>query len=166
MKKLFLILFLLILTYFAYGANYFQIPKTDNIYTDKSGRLIVKLIPKPPDIQKNPGHMVKVIRVIDGDTVVIEGGRKVRYIGMNTPETVDPRKPIQCFGREASNYNKELVGGKMVRLEKDVSETDRYDRLLRYVYVDNIFVNLKLVEDGYARVSTFPPDVKYQKTIY
>jgi micrococcal nuclease len=105
---------------------------------------------------------VLVTRVIDGDTIEIEGGQHVRYIGINTPETVDPRKPVECYGVEASNRNKQLVEGKLVRLEKDVSETDQYGRLLRYVYVDNVFVNLILVQEGFAYSSAYPPDVKYQ----
>ena len=104
-----------------------------------------------------------VTRVIDGDTIEIEGGKKVRYLGIDTPETVDPRKPVQCFGIEASNANKKLVLGKRVKLEKDISETDKYGRLLRYVYVDDIFVNDYLVRNGYAYAVTFPPDVKYQQ---
>jgi micrococcal nuclease len=104
-----------------------------------------------------------VTRVIDGDTIEIEGGKRVRYSGIDTPETVDPRKPVQCFGIEASNENKKLVLGKRVKLEKDISETDKYGRLLRYVYVDDIFVNDYLVRNGYAYVVTFPPDVKYQQ---
>src|SRR3989338_7848179 len=104
----------------------------------------------------------KVTRVVDGDTIEIEGGERVRYIGIDTPETVDPRKPVQCFGVEASNKNKELVSGKRVRLEKDVSETDQYGRLLRYVYVGDTFVNLVLVQEGFAYSYTYPPDVKYQ----
>jgi micrococcal nuclease len=104
---------------------------------------------------------VLVIRVIDGDTIEIEGGQKVRYIGIDTPETVDPRKPVQCFGIEASNKNKELVEGKKVVLEKDVSETDKYGRLLRYIYVDGLFVNDHLVREGYAYAYTYPPNVKY-----
>jgi len=103
-----------------------------------------------------------VTRVIDGDTIEIEGGKKVRYIGIDTPETVDPRKPVQCFGVEASNRNKQLVEGKKVRLEKDVSEIDKYGRLLRYVYVDGVFVNLVLVQEGFAYSYTYPPDIKYQ----
>src|SRR3989338_2427140 len=103
-----------------------------------------------------------VVRVIDGDTIEIEGGKKVRYIGIDTPETVDPRKPVQCFGVEASNKNKELVSGKRVRLEKDVSETDKYGRLLRYIYIGDTFVNLELVKQGFAYSSTYPPDVKHQ----
>ncbi|MBI5729439.1 MAG: thermonuclease family protein [Candidatus Magasanikbacteria bacterium] len=103
-----------------------------------------------------------VVRVIDGDTIELETGEKVRYIGVDTPETVHPKKAAQCFGKEASNKNKELVTGKKVRLVKDISEVDRYGRLLRYVYLlDGTFVNLELVKEGYARPATFPPDVKY-----
>jgi micrococcal nuclease len=114
----------------------------------------------------------RVIRVIDGDTIEIEGKKKVRYIGVDTPETKKPRTPVQCFGQEAYLKNKELVEGHEVLLEKDVSETDRYGRLLRYVYLpkDNknasgeaIFVNDYLVRQGYAFSSTYPPDVKYQE---
>ena len=102
-----------------------------------------------------------VTRVIDGDTIEIEGGAHVRYIGMDAPETVDPRTPVQCFGAEASAKNKEFVEGKYVRLEKDVSETDHYGRLLRYVFVGDTMINLLLVKEGYATAATFPPDVKY-----
>jgi micrococcal nuclease len=105
----------------------------------------------------------KVVKVIDGDTIEITGGIKIRYIGIDTPETVDPRRPDGCFGREASEKNKEMVLGKDVRLEKDISETDKFGRLLRYVYVGDIMVNDELVKNGYAKASTYPPDVKYQK---
>lgn len=109
-----------------------------------------------------------ITEVVDGDTVKLESGETVRYIGIDTPETKHPNKPIQCFGKEASNKNKELVEGKEVLLEKDITNTDRYGRLLRYVYLPNpeasneaIFVNELLVEQGYANVYTYPPDVKY-----
>ncbi len=107
-------------------------------------------------------------RVIDGDTIELTDGRKLRYIGINAPESVDPRRPIACFGKEAYEYNKKLVEGKEVEIEKDVSDTDKYGRLLRYVYVgetgeEKIFINEKLVRDGYASVSTYPPDIKFQK---
>ncbi len=83
---------------------------------------------------------------------------------MNTPETVDPRRPVQCFGHEASAYNKSLVENKKVKLVKDVTEIDKYGRLLRYVYLeDGTFVNLKLVRDGYANMYTFPPNVAHQQ---
>lgn len=111
---------------------------------------------------KSQSETFKVTRVIDGDTIEIEGGERVRYIGIDTPETVDPRKPVQCFGVEASKKNKELVEGKMVRLEKDITDRDKYNRLLRYVFVDNVFINLELVKQGFAYSYSYPPDIKYQ----
>ena len=103
-----------------------------------------------------------VKRVIDGDTVELSDGRKVRYIGMDTPETKHPNKGVECFGVEASNFNKDLVEGKIVQLEKDVSETDRYGRLLRYVWIEDRQVNKVLVSEGYAFARSYPPDISYQ----
>lgn len=119
--------------------------------------------PTPTSKIKSNSDEILVTKVVDGDTIQIEGGKVVRYIGIDTPETVDPRQSVQCFGKEASDKNKGLVAGKKVRLVKDVSETDRYGRLLRYVYVGDIFVNDYLVRKGYAYASSYPPDVKYQK---
>lgn len=102
-----------------------------------------------------------VVKVIDGDTIEVEGKKKVRYIGINTPELHDPRKKVECFGKEAAIMNSDLVEGKEVRLEKDISETDRYGRLLRYVYIGDLFVNDYLIRQGYAYVSSYPPDVKF-----
>jgi micrococcal nuclease len=104
--------------------------------------------------------LVKVSRVIDGDTVELEGGRRLRYIGMDTAE-LNQTGAAACFAKEAYEKNRELVEGKIVSLEKDVSETDKYGRLLRYVYLDGVMINEKLVKDGFAKVATFPPDVKY-----
>ncbi len=100
----------------------------------------------------------RVARVIDGDTVVLGTGEHLRYVGINTPEM----NPLQPFAREATEANRKLVEGKTVRLEKDVSETDRYGRLLRYVWVDNTMVNLELVRQGLAEASAYPPDVRYR----
>lgn len=116
-----------------------------------------------------------VVRVVDGDTIDVEiDGEtyRVRYIGIDTPETVDPGRPVGCFGPEASAYNKALVAEKSVGLEKDVSETDRYGRLLRYVWLPGEstasgqpeMVNATLVREGYALSSTYPPDVRHQDT--
>lgn len=99
-----------------------------------------------------------VSRVIDGDTIeVIMNGAfyRVRYIGINTPESNEP-----C-GREATLANSALVAGRTVRLVKDVSETDQYDRLLRYVYLGDLFVNAKLVADGWAEAVAYPPDTAF-----
>lgn len=115
--------------------------------------------PSPPIINK-PESDVRVVRIIDGDTIEIEGGQKVRYIGIDTPETA---REVECWGREATSKNRELVEGKIVRLEKDVSETDKYGRLLRYVFIDpSVLVNDYLVREGYALASSYPPDIKYQ----
>jgi len=106
----------------------------------------------------------RVTRVVDGDTIHVELGGKdyrLRYIGIDTPETVDPRRPVGCFGAEASERNRQLVEGRTVGLEKDVSETDSFGRLLRYVWVEDQMVNEALVEEGYALAATYPPDVRY-----
>ena len=100
-----------------------------------------------------------VSRVIDGDTIELTTGEKVRYIGMDTPEL----RPNECYGKEATERNKKLVENKKVEMEKDISKTDRYGRLLRYVYLEDKMINRILVQEGYARVATYPPDVKYQK---
>jgi micrococcal nuclease len=94
-------------------------------------------------------------RVIDGDTIELITGEKVRYLGVNTPEVKT------CFGDEATKKNKELVELKTVKLEKDISNEDKYGRRLRYVYVGDVFVNDELVKQGFANVATYPPDVKF-----
>lgn len=121
-----------------------------------------------PSIVHTPTES-EVIQVIDGDTVVIATGQKVRYIGINTPEIHHPKKSVECFGKEAAQKNAELVIHKQVKLVKDVSEVDKYGRLLRYVYLKqstgsaDLFVNDYLVREGYAYSSTYPPDVAYQE---
>jgi len=105
------------------------------------------------------------VGVIDGDTIEVSIGEelyKVRYIGIDAPETKHPEKPVEWMGAEAAAKNEELVGGKIVRLEKDISETDQYGRLLRYVWAGDLMVNAELVRLGFAQVSTYPPDVRYQ----
>ena len=126
---------------------------------------------QPPALGSAPTgrtETARVLRVIDGDTIEVDRGRgpeSVRYIGIDTPETVDPRRPVEWMGTEASDANRALVGGRDVVLEVDVSETDQFGRLLRYVWVsdggDWLLVNLALVAAGFAQVSTFPPDVTY-----
>ena len=102
-----------------------------------------------------------VTRVIDGDTIELANGEKVRYIGVDTPELHHPQKEVEYYAQEAYGANRRLVEGKRVRLELDVEERDRYERILAYVYVDDLMVNEWLVANGYARVATFPPNVKY-----
>lgn len=140
--------------------------------------------PSPPisgsaekTLAQHPDRLsARVVRVRDGDTIEVDFGmgdiKVVRYIGIDTPESVDPRRSVECFGKEASNMNNSLVGGKTVLLEKDVSETDKYGRLLRYVYLPagrqglgDLFINQYLVGEGFANASAYPPDVKYQEDL-
>ncbi len=107
-------------------------------------------------------EMATIVRVVDGDTVQLDSGEKVRYIGIDTPETVAPNQPVGCFGKEASARNSALVLGKEVQLELDRNDTDRYGRLLRYVYVGDTMINEQLVREGYAISNPYPPDTKYQ----
>lgn len=118
--------------------------------------------PTEKKVQGIATQSAKVTKVVDGDTIKLESGQTVRLIGIDTPETVDPRRGVQCFGKEASDKTKELLVGTLITLEKDVSETDKYGRLLRYVYKDGAMINQLLVEQGYARSSSYPPDIKHQ----
>lgn len=102
----------------------------------------------------------QVIRVVDGDTIIVALNRKpetIRLLGINTPETVAPNKPVQCYGPEASERTKELLTNQIVRLETDPSQDnrDKYNRLLRYVFLENENINETLVREGYAREYTF-----------
>jgi micrococcal nuclease len=111
---------------------------------------------------------VRVARVVDGDTIRVElpaGEEPVRYIGVDTPESVKPGSPVECFAKRASAFNERLVGGERVRLVYDVERRDRYGRLLAYVYRarDGLFVNAELVRRGYATVATFPPNVRHER---
>lgn len=103
-----------------------------------------------------------VQRVVDGDTVVLRTGERVRYIGVDTPELHHPQKPVEAYAREAKEFNRRLVEKKPVRLEFDVERHDKYGRLLAYVYLkDGTFVNAELIRQGYAQILTIPPNVKY-----
>ena len=108
----------------------------------------------------------RVVRVVDGDTIrVVQDGREeaVRYIGVDTPETVKPGSPVECYGKAASAANRRLVEGEAVRLVGDAEDRDRYGRRLAYVYRsrDDLFVNAELVRGGYATVLTIPPNVAH-----
>ena len=106
-----------------------------------------------------------VTRVIDGDTIEVDiGGTiyKVRYIGIDTPELDDERPEFCALAQEATRLNRQLVEGETVRLEKDISETDKYERLLRYVYVGDTFVNAELVRQGLAWAKAYEPDIRHQ----
>lgn len=125
---------------------------------------------KEVSVEKNKDSFYKVVKVVDGDTidVNIDGVvERIRIIGINTPETVDPRKPVECFGVEASNKAKSLLSNKEVRLEADTTQGDRdkYSRLLRYVFLqDNTDFGLKMIQEGYAYEYTYNTSYRYQST--
>lgn len=105
------------------------------------------------------GVPVKVYEAIDGDTVILANGDHLRYIGIDTPEEFDQRKPVQCFAKQAAQRNKELVEGQMVKFYKDATERDIYGRWLGFVYLeDGTFVNLEMVKEGYAFAYPYAPD--------
>jgi micrococcal nuclease len=115
-----------------------------------------------------PGQRLdgRVTKIVDGDTIhVVIGDRreKVRYIGVDTPETHKPGTPVQCYGRAASAFNARLLAGRSVQLRTDAETRDRYGRLLAYVYrrPDGLFVNAELVRRGFATVLTIPPNVAH-----
>ena len=129
--------------------------------------LLLTLLPCPVASQDDSAT-VQVVRVIDGDTIqvcCVFGDRvKVRYIGIDTPETHHPMRGVEPYGMEAAEANRKLVDGKTVRLEFDVQQFDKYGSTLAYVYLeDDTFVNAWLVEHGYAMVMTVPPNVKHQE---
>src|SRR4051812_2509746 len=105
----------------------------------------------------------RVERVVDGDTIGLAGGERVRYIGVDTPEAVKPGTPVQCYAKAASHFNARLVEGRRVRLRYDAERQDRYGRTLAYVFrsQDGLFVNAELVRRGYATTLTIPPNVAH-----
>lgn len=115
---------------------------------------------KIPSISSTQSQVVSVAKVIDGDTIELTSGKRVRYIGIDAPEK------DACFASESAKENKRLVEGKQVRLVKDVSETDSYGRLLRYVYVDSLFVNKELVGKGFAKATPIKPDTGQAKVLF
>ena len=122
--------------------------------------LILRPWERPPD----PGPAVArafVVRAVDGDTIEVRlGGRRedVRYIGVDTPETVKPGTPVQCFGHRASEFDRRLVEQRRVRLVFGAERRDVYGRLLAYAYIGHRFVNAELVRRGYARTLSIPPN--------
>jgi micrococcal nuclease len=106
----------------------------------------------------------RVTRVVDGDTVeaTVDGKTEdVRYIGIDTPESVKPDTPVECYALEASHFNERLVEGEEVRLDFDAERRDVYGRLLAYVHLGDRFVNADLVRLGYARTLTIAPNTRY-----
>lgn len=115
------------------------------------------------------GTYYHVTKVVDGDTLHIDmdgHNERVRLIGINTPETVDPRRQVECYGKEASQRMKEIANGKLVRLEYDESQStrDAYGRLLAYIYLeDGQMLNRKMIAEGYAYEYTYLTPYRYQK---
>ncbi len=121
------------------------------------------------------GASVIVARAVDGDTLKLADGRRVRLIGIDTPElhysekllrdarrTNKDVETIQSMGKRSAQFTKKLCEGKRVRLESDVTKSDRYGRMLAYAYLeDGIFINAEIIKEGYAQVMTIPPNVKY-----
>jgi len=100
-----------------------------------------------------------VVRVIDGDTIELADGSRVRYLGIDTPELGE------AYSSEATTRNKELVEGKIVELQPGKRDQDEYGRFLRYVYIDGVFVNAELVAQGYAMAYIFDPDERYSQIL-
>ena len=119
----------------------------------------------PENSEDGSFQLMRVSRVIDGDTIELADGSVIRYLSMDTPETVKPNAPVECMGPEASARNKELVNGKTIEILSDKQDVDRYGRKLRYVFADKIFVNAQLVWEGLARATIYDPDERFAQTI-
>src|SRR4051812_20613742 len=114
--------------------------------------LVVLLVTTGDDSETGSAANVKITRVVDGDTVeaTVDGNTEgIRYIGVDTPESVKPATPVECYALRASHFNERLVDGKTVRLEYDAEQRDVYGRLLAYVYLGDEFVNAELVKRGF-----------------
>jgi micrococcal nuclease len=147
------------------------------------GRSVELTVQAPPTLQREPtGREEAVVtRVVDGDTIEVEitaraegpgagravvgGNYDVRLIGIDTPESVKPGTPVECFAKEAAGATDALVAGQEVTLVKDVEETDQYGRLLRYVYIGGEMVGARLVANGYAHAYTYPPNVRHSSLL-
>ena len=160
--------------------SFTQINAKKIVHHNKSVTRALKTSPKSNQKNANSsGNFVEanVVKVVDGDTIHVKIGSSiynVRMVGVDTPETVHPKKPVQFYGKEASNYTKSQLTGKKVYLQKDVTDRDKYGRILRYVWLSrpssnepskqdviNKMYNAQLVKNGYAHAYSYPPDVKY-----
>lgn len=135
---------------------------TQNV-TDESIRRPVTNRTNEDTLVKKEKAMVSY--VYDRDTVLLSNGRKFRYIGINTPEITKGKTAYECFSNEALSINKQLVNGQTIEIEKDTSDYDKYGRLLRYIWVDGVFVNEFLVRQGYAKLEIIPPNFRYAKIL-
>ena len=143
-----------------------EVQQPQNVQTTQTEKTTTN--PTPATQNNSEYEYYSVSSVVDGDTLKVNLNGTIetlRLIGMDTPETVDPRKPVQCFGKEASNKAKELLTGKKVRIEKDSTqgELDKYGRRLAYIYrEDGLFYNKHMIEQGYAHEYTYKTPYKYQ----
>lgn len=119
-------------------------------------------IVSPPDVIR---ESVVITHVLDGDTIEITGDKKVRLIGIDTPELNTDSNNPQCFASESAKITKQLLEGQSVELEKDKEDSDKYGRLLRYVYTDGVFINEFLLRQGYGRKMAIAPNTKYAKEL-
>lgn len=149
-------LFILIIVLIALLAGCAQTNQTEN------DPFVSKITEQYPELKDKPYERDQVGRVIDGDTFETVSGAKVRLIGVNTPEVYGG---VEYYGREASAFSKDKLSDAMVYMFQDVSDTDRYGRLLRYVFIENelTMFNETLVIEGYANVMTYPPDVTFSE---
>ncbi len=152
-QVLILFLFLLIFIFIAFFLS-----------INKSNYQPLTTLYQPITISPTPNlfrEKAKVAFVVDGDTIELTDKRRVRYLGVNTPEMNFGKGNPQCFSADASKVNKEMLAGQEIEMEKDVSDKDKYSRLLRYVYIDGLLVNDFLLRQGYARLELIPPDTRY-----
>jgi micrococcal nuclease len=140
----------------------------------------IKLLPVVDKTSVNKRESSFVARVVDGDTLRLSDGRKVRLIGVDTPEVHYSEKllrdskrthkdvdVIRSLGRRSADFTRRLCEGKAIKIEKDITKLDRYGRILGYVYLeDGIFVNAEIIKEGYGQVMTIPPNVKYSEYFY
>ncbi len=132
----------------------FKHNQSSNIFSRLQAEKIIRTVDDVPE------NSYPVLKIVDGDTidVLVENQTvRVRLLGINSPESVDPRRPVECFGKEASRYLKNILGNSIVRLEKDRDkpDTDEYGRWLRYVYMNDMFINKDMIANGYAYEYTY-----------
>lgn len=142
----------------------------DETLAKELGFLEILQVFKQESVKQSNLETSKVYRVVDGDTLILENGKTVRLLNVDTPETVKPNSPVMCYGPEASEFSKKLLTGKQVWLKTDKEATDRYGRDLRFVFLSeqetddiNNSVNAMLVKAGFAREKTYKPNNTYQK---
>ena len=157
-----LFVFLLVLANLPAGQAGLPQPQAQTLNATKKAASINQKITlqKTTTADKN---LFLVTRVIDGDTIELADGRRVRYLGIDTPESVDPKKPVQCLAQASAAKNKELVLGKKVSLIYDQEKIDKYSRTLAYVFIGDDFINLDLVDLGLARAYPYAPNFLHRQ---